>query len=52
MNKFLLLATILAMAASVSYATPAEMMEDDDEEMRAVLQDLQYFESDENAEIQ
>ena len=33
MNKFLLLATILAMAASVSYAMPAEIVKDEDVEI-------------------
>ncbi len=54
MNKFLLLATFLAMAASVSYAMPAEMMEDDDDDgMTALLQELEtYNASQENVVAQ
>ncbi len=43
MNKFIILATFLAIAASVSYAMPME--EEDDEEIMAVLQELKAMES-------
>ncbi len=44
MNKFIILATFLAIAASVSYAMPME--EEDDEEIMAVLQELKAMKSD------
>ncbi len=54
MNKFLLLATFLAMAASVSYAMPAEIMDDDDDDdgVTALLQELETFDTDINAATQ
>ncbi len=52
MNKFLLLATFLAMAASVSYAMPAEMIEDEDEEINAALQELEGLQTDTIARAQ